>query len=405
MTGIDELTEYLRQQGIAFEIHHHEAAYTAEETAAVEHVLPQAVAKTVIAMADEEPVMLVLPASERVDFARAKALANAMEMRLATENEFEGRFPGCEVGAMPPFGKLYRMKVYIDRTLTLDRRIIVPAGTHTESIGIRYADLVKLAAPTIGDLREEAPRGMRFSPVGRLTPAEIAERIDLDLDIPVVIEEDGESLVVSAMVETESEKLAVLDLLEMLSDGRPVEDNIEATSALPGEAGGLHLARSATSGIDATEGLSEEDAIEPGDFMDRRGSTDAVAASGAGATGYDEDEAESGDLSYSPPIDPVAGMRTVIGGFSVSSTEAETERSALGGYGDEAIKEAIERELREDSSTAELTLRVRVSRGRVRLRGRVPTIDDADNAANVAERVPGVREVVDELDVESGRML
>jgi hypothetical protein len=306
---------------------------------------------------------------------------------------------------MPPFGALYHMKVFVDRTLTLDREIIVPAGTHTESISINYADFVRLATPVVGDLREEAPRGMRFAPVGRLAPSEIADRVEAELDIPLVIEEDGESLVVSGMVETESEKLAVLDLVAMLSDRRPVEDNVEVTSALPGEARGLRLAAGIARDIDASEGLSEDDAIEPGDFMDRTASTDALAVTGSGVEGYDEDASEDGDQTYSPPIDPVAGMTNVIGGFSMSSTEAETERSAFGGYGDEAIKEAVERELREDSETAELSVRVHVSRGVVRLRGRVQTIDDADSAVAVAERVPGVKEVIEELDVEAGRML
>jgi len=405
MSSVEHLTEYLESKGVAFELHHHEPAYTAEEEAAVEHVAPQMVAKVVVAMADSEPVMLVLPASERVDFERAKTLTGAWDMRLATEPEFEGRFPGCDVGAMPPFGELYHMKVFVDRTLTLDRRIIVPAGTHTESFALPYADFVRLVEPVVGDLREVATAGMRFGPVGWLTTTEIANRIEAELEIPVVVEEDGGLLVISAMVETESEKLAVLDLVEMLSDRRPVEDNIEITSALPGEARGVRLAGGITRDIDAREGLSEREAIEPGDFMDRTASTDALGVTGSGVEGYDQEVSDEGDDTYSPPIDPVAGMTNVIGGFSMSSTEAETERSAFGGYGDEAIKEAVERELREDSETAELTVSVHVSRGRVRLRGRVPTIDDADDAANVAERVPGVVEVIDDLDVEAGRML
>ena len=113
MSGTEHLVDYLEAQGLKFELHHHEAAYTAEEEAAVEHVAPQSVAKVVVAMADSEPVMLVLPASERIDFERAKTLTGAWELRLATETEFEGRFPGCDVGAMPPFGKLYNMKVII----------------------------------------------------------------------------------------------------------------------------------------------------------------------------------------------------------------------------------------------------------------------------------------------------
>ncbi len=77
----------------------------------------------------------------------------------------------------------------------------------------------------------------------------------------------------------------------------------------------------------------------------------------------------------------------------------EVERSADGTLGDEAIADAIRRELREDAATTALAVDVAVYRGVARLRGTVQDIADAENAEEVAARVPGVLEVREELDV------
>ena len=123
------------------------------------------------------------------------------------------------------------------------------------------------------------------------------------------------------------------------------------------------------------------------------------------SSGVDLDEEE--DTSYSPPIDPVVttdqhGNTRVLGGFSSSSMESvAVERSADGTLGDEAIAEAIVRELREDAATTALRIDVRVVNGVAHLRGAVTDIIDSENAEEVAARVPGVTEVVDELTVST----
>jgi osmotically-inducible protein OsmY len=77
------------------------------------------------------------------------------------------------------------------------------------------------------------------------------------------------------------------------------------------------------------------------------------------------------------------------------------ERSASDAQlGDEAIEDAVRRELIEDASTTALNIHVRVTGGVVHLSGGVEGLEDAENAESVASRVPGVREVVDETDVE-----
>ena len=74
---------------------------------------------------------------------------SAFEVELASENEFKGRFPDCEVGAMPPFGNLFEMRTLVQESLTEDEEIAFSAGSHTELIRMAYADFAELVRPEV----------------------------------------------------------------------------------------------------------------------------------------------------------------------------------------------------------------------------------------------------------------
>jgi Ala-tRNA(Pro) deacylase len=154
------LESYLRENQVSYETQSHARAFTAQEIAAAERIPGRMLAKVVMVMADERLAMLVLPAPYQVDLDKARALLAAKEVRLAEEREFGAAFPDCEVGAMPPFGNLYKVPAYVDRTLADDETIVFNAGTHTETMSLKYADFERLAQPTIGDFsrRELAER-------------------------------------------------------------------------------------------------------------------------------------------------------------------------------------------------------------------------------------------------------
>jgi Ala-tRNA(Pro) deacylase len=146
----ERLEDCLRENGVPFEVQHHPRAITAQEVAATEHVPGQMLAKVVMVLADGEMVMLTLPAPYQVDLEKVGKLLGAEEARLA-EEEFEGAFPDCEVGAMPPFGNLYDLPVYVEEALAEDETIFFRAGTHTDTMSVRYADFEQLVEPTVAE--------------------------------------------------------------------------------------------------------------------------------------------------------------------------------------------------------------------------------------------------------------
>jgi Ala-tRNA(Pro) deacylase len=157
MDCLARLEAFLRDNKVPFQIQHHPVAYTAQQLAASEHIPGRMVAKSVIAFLDGQMAMLVLPGPRKVDFARAEALLGAKEARLAHELEFAARFPDCDVGAMPPFGNMYGLPVYVDKSLAADERIVFAAGTHTDTVTMTFTDFVSLAQPTVVDFGQLVP--------------------------------------------------------------------------------------------------------------------------------------------------------------------------------------------------------------------------------------------------------
>jgi len=151
LDGMDRLENYLRENGVVFGVQEHPTAYTAQTIAAFEHVPGRMFAKVVMASTDGDLIMLVLAASSVVDVAKVSEVLGE-KTRLASEGEFAPAFPDCEAGAMPPFGNLYDVPVYVDRALGRNERIVFQAGTHNVTMSVAYADFERLARPTVADI-------------------------------------------------------------------------------------------------------------------------------------------------------------------------------------------------------------------------------------------------------------
>ena len=146
---VRKLKEFLDSHGVKYVSISHSPAFTAQQIAASAHIPGKELAKTVMVKIDGELAMAVLPASSRIDFDSLKSVTGAGDVQLAEEPEFESTFPGCELGAMPPFGNLYDMEVYVAKSLAEDEEIAFNAGSHTELIRLAYSDFERLVHPKI----------------------------------------------------------------------------------------------------------------------------------------------------------------------------------------------------------------------------------------------------------------
>ncbi|KAF0234964.1 MAG: YbaK/prolyl-tRNA synthetase associated [Prolixibacteraceae bacterium] len=146
---IKKLKAFLDENDVKYVTIRHSSAYTAQEIAASAHISGKDFAKTVIIKIDGKMAMAVLSASYQLNFKLLHEIFGTQLVTLATEAEFKYAFPDCEVGAMPPFGNLYEMEVFVDESLAEDENIAFNAGNHTEMIKLSFKDFERLVHPRV----------------------------------------------------------------------------------------------------------------------------------------------------------------------------------------------------------------------------------------------------------------
>ena len=146
---VANVKEFLNANGVSHIVIKHPLAFTATSVAGAAHIPGKEMAKVVVVNLDGQPVLAVLPADRKVDLDRLRKATGATTAELADEREFTADFPGCEVGAMPPFGNLYGLEVLVEPHLAQDKEIAFNAGTHTELIRMAYQDFERLVKPKL----------------------------------------------------------------------------------------------------------------------------------------------------------------------------------------------------------------------------------------------------------------
>ncbi len=152
---LEKLKSFLDSNQVKYVVVRHSPAYTAQELAALAHVPGKEWAKTVMVKLDGKFAMAVTPASARVVFDLLKQASGAHSAELAGEREFQDLYPGCELGAMPPFGNLFGMDVYVDAQLAEDAEIAFNAGSFNEMVRLAFRDFERLVQPKVAKLSRE----------------------------------------------------------------------------------------------------------------------------------------------------------------------------------------------------------------------------------------------------------
>ncbi len=142
------LKQFLDSKNVRYVSINHSMAFTALEIAKSAHLSSKEMAKTIILLIDDQPVMAVLPAAYKIDLEMLRDAFETINVELASEQDFAKLFPDCEVGAMPPFGNLYAMDIYIAESITEHTYIAFSAGSHSEVIRMTYNDYEALVSPS-----------------------------------------------------------------------------------------------------------------------------------------------------------------------------------------------------------------------------------------------------------------
>lgn len=154
--------EFLRRANVGYTVIPHPRATTALREASLTRVPVRDWAKTVVCFAEGEPIEVVLPADHVVNLEWLARIVGTSDLRLAHEHELRWWYPECEVGAMPPLGRLFAQTVYVDQSLADQDYIVFDGGTHTDAVAMRYTDFAALTRPIVGRFAIRLPAA-RFS--------------------------------------------------------------------------------------------------------------------------------------------------------------------------------------------------------------------------------------------------
>ena len=151
-----KLKEYLDNNNVDYEVSPHKEVFTAQELAACLHIPGKVMTKVVMIKVDGKDVMTVIPACRRINISKLKEMFKSEEVRIEEEEEFKNIFPECDVGAMPPFGNLYGIDVYVDSSLADDEYIMIQGGNYREVVRLKYEDFARLAKPQVQEFTSMA---------------------------------------------------------------------------------------------------------------------------------------------------------------------------------------------------------------------------------------------------------
>jgi Ala-tRNA(Pro) deacylase len=157
-----KLKDYLDNAAVAYTGHPHRPAYTSQEIAQFVHIPGREMVKSVILKADEgKLIMAVLSANDVANLDTLREEIGCRKLRLASETEFRDAFPTCKPGAMPPFGNIFNLPTYCESNLSRNCEIEFNAGTHDETIRMRFDDYKRLVNPKMLDFAQPYRSGVQ----------------------------------------------------------------------------------------------------------------------------------------------------------------------------------------------------------------------------------------------------
>lgn len=144
-----KVVQFLEKNKAKYEVIRHKTVYTACDKAATLKVPPKIVGKTLLLNLDKRPALVLIPADKNLDKNKFKKTAGAKKIDFVSERVIKNKIKGVRLGAVPPFGSLWKLPIFADNALLKNPKIIVNSGDCQSSIRISPAVFRKLIGPDL----------------------------------------------------------------------------------------------------------------------------------------------------------------------------------------------------------------------------------------------------------------
>jgi aspartyl-tRNA synthetase len=149
-----QIVATIQNAGIPFTPYEHEPVHTSVDASKVRETSLHMGVKALVMYADDKPIMVAVSANRKVDMKAFKALFGVKDLRMATPEEVQ-QVTHVPIGAVPPFGHIFGIPLYMDEAVKLNNTVVFNAGLHTKSISLSEADYEAVAKPIVGAYSKE----------------------------------------------------------------------------------------------------------------------------------------------------------------------------------------------------------------------------------------------------------
>jgi Ala-tRNA(Pro) deacylase len=154
MNVLEEIRKLLDKHKVSYKCWDHPPVHTSEEAAKVRGTPLESGAKAMVLRSEGKYLMVVIAGDKKMDFKKVKGAIDSPRLTLATPEEVK-QVTHCVIGSVPPFGNIFKIPVYLDRSLLRSPIINFNAGKHGTSIAMSITDYQKVVQPVLVDVAQE----------------------------------------------------------------------------------------------------------------------------------------------------------------------------------------------------------------------------------------------------------
>ena len=139
-----KIINFLEKSKVKYEIIKHKTVFTAFDKSQTLKVPEKIVGKTLILKTNNSLAFVLIPANKNLDIKKIKKKIKKEKVEFASERLIKNKIKGVKLGAIPPFGNLWKYPTFIDNSIKKEKEIILNGGDWNFSIKIFTKDLKKL---------------------------------------------------------------------------------------------------------------------------------------------------------------------------------------------------------------------------------------------------------------------
>ena len=151
-----KLLEFFKKNKVEYHLYEHEPVYTSQQASKVRGASLKTGVKSMILKTKEGKFVLAnIAADRKIEMKKLEAIVGTKELKFASKEEVV-KVTNCESGSVHPFGKLFGIETYLDKSVLENEFVNFNIGLLTKSVKIKKDDLINCVESKIEDFSKNS---------------------------------------------------------------------------------------------------------------------------------------------------------------------------------------------------------------------------------------------------------